>query len=181
MARHCELLARETGAKRFLLLPAKKLFALGVGHVRRRGLEPGSRAGIPADVTDVTVTTLNELEWRVLVALKREFEPEELVPKLWDARAAEAGVSLERFFAGVRKLLAPGGRFILDVFNPDPRCLVREGDELLPVSCYKDPGTGNGILVNEQYSYDRKAQVSRIIWHYKPGRRASRRHQRRDP
>ncbi len=99
MARHCEVLARQTGAERFLLLPAKKLFALGVGHVRRRGLKPGSRADVPADVTDVTVTTLTELEWRVLVALKREFEPEELVPNLWDARAAEAGVSLERFFA----------------------------------------------------------------------------------
>ncbi len=99
MTRHCEVLARQTGAERFLLLPAKKLFALGVGHVRRRGLEPGSRAEVPADVTDVTVTTLNELEWRVLVALKREFEPEELVPNLWDARATEAGVPLERFFA----------------------------------------------------------------------------------
>ena len=99
MARHCELLARQTGAERFLLLPAKKLFALGVGHVRRRGLEPGSRADVPAEVTDVTVTTLNELEWRVLEALKREFEPAELVPNLWDARAREAGVPLEKFFA----------------------------------------------------------------------------------
>ncbi len=99
MVRHCEVLARQTGAERFLLLPAKKLFTLGVGHVRRRGLEPGSRAEVPADVTDVTVTTLNELEWRVLVALKREFEPEELVPNLWDARAKEAGVPLETFFA----------------------------------------------------------------------------------
>jgi hypothetical protein len=99
MARHCEVLARQTGAERFLLLPAKKLFALGVGHVRRRGLEPGSRAEVPAEVTDVTVTTLNELEWRVLEALKREFEPAELVPNLWDARAAEAGVSPERFLA----------------------------------------------------------------------------------
>jgi len=99
MARHCEVLARQTGAERFLLLPAKKLFALGVGHVRRRGLEPGSRADVPAEVTDVTVTTLNELEWRVLEALKREFDPEELVPNLWDARAREAGVPLERFFA----------------------------------------------------------------------------------
>ncbi len=99
MSRHCEFLARQTGAERFLLLPAKKLFTLGVGHVRRRGLEPGSRAEVPADVTDVTVTTLNDLEWRVLVALKREFEPEELVPNLWDARANEAGVPLETFFA----------------------------------------------------------------------------------
>jgi DNA-binding Lrp family transcriptional regulator len=99
MSRHCTFLARQTGAERFLLLPAKKLFALGVGHVRRRGLEPGSRAEAPADVTDVTVTTLTALEWCVLVALKREFAPEELVPNLWDARAKEAGVPLETFFA----------------------------------------------------------------------------------
>jgi len=99
MTRHCEVLARQTGAERFLLLPAKKLFTLGVGHVRRRGLEPGSRAEVAADVTDVTVVTLNELEWRVLVALKREFAPEEIVPQPWDARAKEAGVPLETFFA----------------------------------------------------------------------------------
>jgi hypothetical protein len=98
MTRHCEFLARQTGAERFLLLPAKKLFALGVGHVRRRGMEPGSRAEVPAEVTDVTVTRLNEAEWRVLAALKREFAPEELAPGLWDARAAEAGVSRETFF-----------------------------------------------------------------------------------
>src|SRR3989440_1423680 len=41
---HCEFLARQTGAEKFILLPAKRLFALGVGHVRRRGMEPGSRA-----------------------------------------------------------------------------------------------------------------------------------------
>lgn len=99
MARHCEVLLRETGAERYLLLPAKKLFALGVGHVRRRGLEPGSRADVPADVMDVTVTTLNEQEWRVLEALKREFGPDELVPNLWEARAKEAGVPLETFLS----------------------------------------------------------------------------------
>ncbi len=102
MTRHCEFLARQTGAERFLLLPAKKLFTLGVGHVRRRGVEPGSRAEVPADVTDVTVTELNELEWRVLMALKREFAPEELVPNLWTARAEEAAVPLETFLAMAR-------------------------------------------------------------------------------
>jgi DNA-binding Lrp family transcriptional regulator len=99
MARHCEVLARRTGAERFLLLPAKKLFVLGVGHVRRRGLEPGSRAEVPADVTNVAVTELTEAEWRVLAALKREFGPEELVPNLWEARAQEAGVPLDAFLA----------------------------------------------------------------------------------
>lgn len=97
MTRHCELLCQKTGAERFVLLPAKKLFALGVGHTRRRGLEPGSKADVPAEVTDVTTTTLNDLEWRILEAIKREFEPEELAPNLWDARAREAGVPLQTF------------------------------------------------------------------------------------
>ncbi len=98
MTRHCEFLCEKTGATRFVLLPAKKLFTLGVGHVRRRGLEPGSRAEAPAEVTDVTEVQLTELEWRVLEALKREFAPEELVPDLWLARAREAGVTLEEFY-----------------------------------------------------------------------------------
>ncbi len=97
MTNHCEFLATQTGAEKFILLPAKKLFALGVGHVRRRGLEPGSRAEVPADVTDVSVAELNDLEWRVLVALKREFTPEELTPDIWAARAKEADVPLKQF------------------------------------------------------------------------------------
>jgi hypothetical protein len=98
MSKHCEFLCRTTGAEKFILLPAKKLFALGVGHVRRRGLEPGSRADVTAEVTDVSVATLNDLDWRVLTALKREFTPEELVPEIWAARAKEADVPLETFF-----------------------------------------------------------------------------------
>ena len=98
MTRHCEFLCGATGAKKFILLPAKKLFALGVGHVRRRGLEPGSRADVLADVTDVSVATLTDLDWRVLTALKREFTPEELVPDIWAARATEADVPLDTFF-----------------------------------------------------------------------------------
>jgi DNA-binding Lrp family transcriptional regulator len=98
MTRHCEFLCRATGAEKFILLPAKKLFALGVGHVRRRGLEPGSCADVPAEVTDVSVATLNDLDWRVLTALKREFAPEELVPEIWAARAKEAEVPLDTFF-----------------------------------------------------------------------------------
>jgi len=97
MTRHCEFLCEQTGAQKFVLLPARKLFALGVGHVRRRGLEPGSRAEMPADIMDVSVVELNDLEWRVLDALKREFAPEELSPDIWVSRAQQAGVSLNEF------------------------------------------------------------------------------------
>ncbi|MEQ2008286.1 MAG: Lrp/AsnC family transcriptional regulator [Limisphaerales bacterium] len=97
MPRHCEYLAKRIGAGHFRLMPAKKLFALGVGHTRRRGMEPGSKAEVPAEATDVAMVTLNELEWRILEAVKREFKAEELIPDLWAARAAEAGVPLKTF------------------------------------------------------------------------------------
>ena len=96
--KHCDYLAAQTGAECYRLMPAKRLFALGVGHVRRRGMEPGSKSDEPAEVTDVGIVDLTELEWRVLTALKREFAPEEIVPDLWRPRAVEAGVSLESFY-----------------------------------------------------------------------------------
>src|SRR5437763_10201814 len=58
--KHAEFLARTVGAERFHLMPARRLFALGVGHVRRRGIEPGSRAEIPAQVLDTSIVTLKD-------------------------------------------------------------------------------------------------------------------------
>lgn len=78
---------------------------------------------------------------------------------------------LERFFGRVKRHLAPGGKFILDVFNPDPRYLARDNSEHIPIGLYKDPYSGKDVLVSEQYAYDRAAQVSRISWHYKLGRK----------
>jgi DNA-binding Lrp family transcriptional regulator len=98
MTKHCEFLAKQTGAEHFRLMPAKRLFALGVGHMRRRGMEPGSKSDELAEVTEVQVVKLNELEWRILTALKREFKPEELTQNLWEPRAQEAGVSLQTFY-----------------------------------------------------------------------------------
>jgi DNA-binding Lrp family transcriptional regulator len=102
MEKHCQFLMEQTGAEHYRLMPAKKLFALGVGHVRRRGMEPGSKSDELADVTDVEVTSLSDLEWRVLTALKREFAAEEIVPDIWRARADEAGVSIDEFYAIAR-------------------------------------------------------------------------------
>lgn len=97
MERHCDYLSQRTGAEQYTLLPAKKLFALGVGHVRRRGIEPGERTDAPARVLDTTVVELTEEQWRVLMALKRDFTPAEIMPNLWAARAAEAGIDFDRF------------------------------------------------------------------------------------
>ena len=54
-------------------MPAKRLFALGVGHVRRKGMEPGAQSDEPGRVMDTNIVELSELEWRVLDPLKREF------------------------------------------------------------------------------------------------------------
>jgi hypothetical protein len=98
MARHCDLLCRMTGAVAYRLMPARRLFALGVGHVRRRGMEPGSKSDELAEVHDTHIVELTDLEWRVLTALKREFEPHEIQQELWSARAQEASVDLETFY-----------------------------------------------------------------------------------
>ena len=98
MEKHGNWLLNKIGGDHFRLMPAKRLFALGVGHVRRRGMPPGSRADQPAEAMEVAIADLNELEWRVMTAVKREFEPEEIIEDIWTARAAEAGISLEDFF-----------------------------------------------------------------------------------
>ena len=98
MEKHGNWLLNKIGGDHFRLMPAKRLFALGVGHVRRRGMPPGSRADQPAEAMEVAIADLNDLEWRVMTAVKREFEPEEIIDDIWTARAAEAGVSLEDFF-----------------------------------------------------------------------------------
>ncbi len=114
LQRHGEILAERVGADHFRLMPAKGIFTLGVGHVRRKTIEPGSRAEQPAKMAAVQSAQLSDLEWRVLLMLKREFRPEEVQPSPWTARAAEAGVSVEEFCAIAEAL---NGRKIIGRFS----------------------------------------------------------------
>ncbi len=126
--KHAKYLAEKTGAISFRLMPAACLFALGVGHVRRKGMTPGSKSDAPARVINTKLVELSDLDWRVLTALKREFGAEELDAygemihhrqeedddvSLWAARAAEAGVELKTFHQVARSLNERGviGRF----------------------------------------------------------------------
>ncbi len=122
LEKHCDLLCRLTGADTYKLLPAKRLFALGVGHVRRKGMQPGSKAEVPAEVLDTEIVELSGLEWDVLMTLKREFNPEEIRRDIWASRAEEAGVSLGKFCEVARGLNERGviGRFstFLEHFKP---------------------------------------------------------------
>jgi hypothetical protein len=104
MQRHCELLADRIGASAFRIMPAKCLFALGVGHVRRRGMEPGSRSEELGEVLDTNIVDLSPREWTVLAALKRELAHDEVRPEPWRSRAAEAGVEYDEFLRVARGL-----------------------------------------------------------------------------
>jgi SAM-dependent methyltransferase len=70
-------------------------------------------------------------------------------------------------FRSVRAHLAPGARFIFDVFNPNVRFLadadgVRRTREVLS---FVDPDRGN-VRVDVAETYDAAAQVTRGTWHF---------------
>jgi len=113
MAKHADFLLRKIGGHAYKLMPAKGIFALGVGHVRRREIPFGSKGDALAEMHEIAVQQLNELEWRVLTALKREFTLDEIGEDLWAGRAKEADVPLDVFFEVAEDLNRRGvvGRF----------------------------------------------------------------------
>lgn len=107
--KHCELLRTQVGAEKFIPMPARRVFALGVGHMRRRQIKPGDKADVTAEPMVPNVVELSELEWRVLIALKQEFSLDEIAAikpadgtetlrgNIWEQRAKDAGVHLATF------------------------------------------------------------------------------------
>jgi len=113
LRKHCDYLKQEMGAEAYIAMPAKRLFVLGVGHLRRRTIEPGSKAPVCADAMTTDVVRLDTAQWRVLSALKREFAPHEIRRNIWADRAGEAGLDIDSFVAVARRLEEHGlmGRF----------------------------------------------------------------------
>jgi DNA-binding Lrp family transcriptional regulator len=94
---HATTLLRLTGATEYLLMPANGVFALGVGHTRRKVLEPGDKSDESAVMMTTSTVDLTPEEWGVLLALKEELTLEEICENPWESRAKIAGVSLDRF------------------------------------------------------------------------------------
>jgi len=94
---HATKLLALTGATEYLLMPANGVFALGVGHMRRRTMEPGEKADEPAIMMTTVPADLTEEEWDILLVLKEELTLDEICENPWDGRAKQAGVSLDRF------------------------------------------------------------------------------------
>ncbi len=110
---HAEKLRQLTGAQEFVLMPAKGIFALGVGHVRRKTMEYGAKSDEPAVMNTTTTVELEDEEWEVLLALKEELTPDEICEDPWGPRADAIGVSRERFIEVAHQLDAKKviGRF----------------------------------------------------------------------
>lgn len=94
---HANKLKHLVRADDVILMPAKGIFALGVGHVRRKSLEPGARADKPAVMNTTTTVELTPEQWRVLLALKEELTPEEVGSNPWQGRADALDIPLEGF------------------------------------------------------------------------------------
>lgn len=74
--------------------------------------------------------------------------------------------SLAALFGNVRSHLAPGGRFIFDVFNPSIAILNRDYSQRFLERHYEDPD-GRGTVAFEQTAiYDDAAQVNRITLYF---------------
>jgi DNA-binding Lrp family transcriptional regulator len=110
---HCDVLKRLLGAEDYYTMQAHGIFALGVGHVRRKTMEPGEKADEPAKMMTTNLADLDDEEWHILLHLKGDLSPEEIGPEPWAGRAAAAGVSLEKFCEVAKRLDEKGviGRF----------------------------------------------------------------------
>lgn len=122
---HCRLLAAEIGAECFAPLPVVGMFALGVGHVRRAGLQPGDKLPERPRMQCPEQPVLSPLQWQVLLALKESLQPEEMQSCPWDLRAARLELSTEQFVSVAHELdrLKVIGRFatFLDHTRPADR------------------------------------------------------------
>ncbi|MDB6004835.1 MAG: Heme biosynthesis protein related to NirD and NirG, partial [Prosthecobacter sp.] len=105
---HCDVLARLIGAESYYTMQAHGIFALGVGHVRRKTMEPGEKADVPAEMMTTNIAELDAEEWNVLLHLKGDLTAEEIGPEPWASRAGAAGVSLEKFCEVAKRLDGKG-------------------------------------------------------------------------
>ena len=110
---HAQALQKIVGADKYCLMPAKGVFTLGVGHMRRRGLAPGAKADDPATMVTTQNVSLTEMEWKVLLELKAELSIREITERPWDERAHKIGLSSAEFAKYAQKLDEKGviGRF----------------------------------------------------------------------
>lgn len=113
LEKHCDWIRDQIGAEKYRIMPTIRQFVLGVGHMRRKGMEVGEKSDKPAMDMVPAIVDLDDRDWNVLIALKRDLSLEEITDDVWAIRAGEAGISLGEFVEVAKSLDARGviGRF----------------------------------------------------------------------
>ncbi len=68
-------------------------------------------------------------------------------------------------FRCVYKHLLDGGKFLIDIFVPDPIFLYREPGKLYEVMRFEHP-RGGECIVKERNEYDPETQINHIYWYF---------------
>jgi SAM-dependent methyltransferase len=74
----------------------------------------------------------------------------------------------ERFLAGVRRHLAPGGYFAFDVSVPHPADLARDPNQAHRTPRFRHPSTGRVVRYAEYFDYDSVRQVLLVTMEFAP-------------
>ncbi len=106
--KHCHVLLQKIGATDYRWLPTVRVFALGVGHVRRAGLAVGSMNAAPAAAMERSEVQLTDEQWRFLAVLKGDLSPNEITHETWSARSQALGMSVDDFAALGQQLAQQG-------------------------------------------------------------------------
>jgi DNA-binding Lrp family transcriptional regulator len=109
LQRHCDFLRKVFDAEAYAAMSPITVFPVAA--------ENGNENADAGDGFEPRLTSLEKEEWRVLLALRREFTADEIEADLWRGRAIEARTSHERFLEIAEDLARRGifGRFALDV------------------------------------------------------------------
>ena len=78
---------------------------------------------------------------------------------------------VERVFANVRRHLAPGGRFVFDIFNPSLDYIVKAQSRPQRAKLRFRLGDGRRVSIDEHYRYDAARQTGRVTWVHHVGAR----------
>lgn len=72
---------------------------------------------------------------------------------------------IEKCFSCVKKHLADGGRFLIELFNPSLELLNREAKRRYFVGEYEDREGEQRITVTEEVEYNAATQINHIVWY----------------
>lgn len=123
LSAHAQALAKHLGAQSYACMPVVGMFTLSVGHIRRAGLQPGALQSTPPVMQTPPQLQLTPEEWRVLLSFRRPLAEHEITPYPWEARAAELGMTAERYYSIAAELSRRGalGRFAALLNHASPR------------------------------------------------------------